>query len=739
MRFRLFSRTVFWRNLRGNLIMVLLIAIFVLLLFGQMRVFYRNQEIIRVESILQNSLENISSQLDSLRSQLTQTKFYDSLRKVAMITDEFYPSDYITLRNVQNSLSTITSANATFSDVVVHFSRNGVVLTRHHVYLSNQDFLKHYHTENIQMEQLMTQPFDSFLAFDFFPGGTIQSLGQAASNVAFGLRLPLSAPNIVKPYNYAYLFVCEEVFLNLLSPIGMSEYSFVELKDKEGKKLYAYYGDDEQTKNEELITVRNQLGTLTIEAALSQTYFAKALGNVQTFINISIVVVFLIGIIAAFLTARQQSLPIRKLVAEFSGNSLKNSDQRNEYRWLKENLLRMNWENKDAAKQLEQYRQQLQNTLIEKLIMGTMMNKEQQTRAEKLLKNLSSPFAVGYGKLHFSFPLDSAAAQETRSLVLMQKVKELDLSNSILYPIDNDTFALLLSYQGDLLKTAQSLQKELAKLSDAQNYKVKLVLSPPLTQVEEIAWAYDRAKMYDATTFKNNNYVSFFPGERTSDEQYYSLRNLQKLYDYISAGAVQEALEQLCQLIQSTYEPGTSLKQRFQMIRGLLLLCATSMELDNQEAVKLSYTSSDDATSIIKKAGKVIVDFTNQINNKNITQKDKRMKEILQYMNDSFTQSDCSPATIAKAFSFSEKHLYTLFKEHAKATPAAYLLQLRLNYAANLLVSTDDVIQQVSEQAGFYNFNTFYKAFKRSFGLTPSKYRERERGHPSSEDEGGEE
>ena len=43
--------------------------------------------------------------------------------------------------------------------------------------------------------------------------------------------------------------------------------------------------------------------------------------------------------------------------------------------------------------------------------------------------------------------------------------------------------------------------------------------------------------------------------------------------------------------------------------------------------------------------------------------------------------------------------------------------------AAQLLRETDDTVQNISVQVGFANFGTFYKAFKREFGVAPGKFR----------------
>ena len=52
-----------------------------------------------------------------------------------------------------------------------------------------------------------------------------------------------------------------------------------------------------------------------------------------------------------------------------------------------------------------------------------------------------------------------------------------------------------------------------------------------------------------------------------------------------------------------------------------------------------------------------------------------------------------------------------------------YLNWLRLQYAAQLLTTTDHTIQHVAFDAGFGSENHFYALFKRAYHLTPLAFR----------------
>jgi AraC-like DNA-binding protein len=55
-------------------------------------------------------------------------------------------------------------------------------------------------------------------------------------------------------------------------------------------------------------------------------------------------------------------------------------------------------------------------------------------------------------------------------------------------------------------------------------------------------------------------------------------------------------------------------------------------------------------------------------------------------------------------------------------TPQLYLLNVRLEYAADLLIGGDLSIADVASTSGFNSTAYFIKQFKKKYGQTPKKY-----------------
>lgn len=99
-----------------------------------------------------------------------------------------------------------------------------------------------------------------------------------------------------------------------------------------------------------------------------------------------------------------------------------------------------------------------------------------------------------------------------------------------------------------------------------------------------------------------------------------------------------------------------------------------------------------------------------------------REKHILTYFEENFTQN-LTVASIAKAFSLSEDYFYKLFRKVAGQTPINYLHQLRIQYAKQLLRTTDHNVSSIGEQVGYDSTSYFIKVFKKLTSTTPLAYR----------------
>lgn len=104
-----------------------------------------------------------------------------------------------------------------------------------------------------------------------------------------------------------------------------------------------------------------------------------------------------------------------------------------------------------------------------------------------------------------------------------------------------------------------------------------------------------------------------------------------------------------------------------------------------------------------------------------ITDGNKVIERAVAYIKENFA-SDITLSSLAKMFSVSPEHFSRLFKKETGLGFSKYLNSLRLQYAEQLLKSSDEHnITRVAEKSGFEDSNYFSKKFKEAYGTSPKK------------------
>lgn len=103
-------------------------------------------------------------------------------------------------------------------------------------------------------------------------------------------------------------------------------------------------------------------------------------------------------------------------------------------------------------------------------------------------------------------------------------------------------------------------------------------------------------------------------------------------------------------------------------------------------------------------------------------QNQNRIKEAEQYIRENYSR-DINMATVSNYVSMNYSLFSIMFKEYTGTNFVNYLKNIRIEAAKELLLETDEKIQDISRQVGYDNEKHFMKTFKSICGVSPSDYR----------------
>lgn len=710
-----FSHATFRRNLLLNLLMMAVILLVIHLMFSSMNAFYYEQELTLIRDKLETEKLQMEYQFDNWSMLLNQNVYSDEISRMLVVNSPLKTWDYITVLNAQKYLASLIAANDYVADVILCFFDSEVFLTNKRSYLSVQEFLKLYEIQNLPLESITMRPERA--EYTILPGAI------ADSEAAFIYQIPITMEQVVYPDNCAFILIARDKLLEGLLTPALRDWGSIEILNRNGETVFVYGPAVSQKESAALVETTAAHGQLTIRAILPDAYFDNVLSEVRNFRNASTLVLTGLGILSAFCAAWLETAPMRKLLRNLAAEGVGLPDQQDEYAWLQGSISRMYSDHQEVFVRLNQQHLLMQMSILEQLLSGISLTNAQRERTEAVFTELPRPFVVGYAQIFFSSASESEQTEEMRSLVIRQQLESIMPKGTIIFVYDGNTIALLIPCMDmDMHELAAELNKRLLQLDALlPEHRIHMVLSQPLTELDDIPNAFDLARTgYDSSRADEPIVIS---GERVNDLPAYSMRGLTLLYEYVIAGEQNAAQQELRRVVESPYQRGGSIRQRFYVLRAILLLCTADASLDSDCITSLHYSSTMNAQSLLDIYTEAITQLTSRINLEKARREDAQSHEIIEYILAHYTDNDCCPASISSALQVSEKQLSAILREQMNVTPAAYLQQLRLRHAAKLLSSTELTTQQIGECCGFANFNTFYKAFKRDYGVSPTQYR----------------
>ena len=212
-------------------------------------------------------------------------------------------------------------------------------------------------------------------------------------------------------------------------------------------------------------------------------------------------------------------------------------------------------------------------------------------------------------------------------------------------------------------------------------------------------------------------------------EQRYESEN--RILDAVARGDEEAAIEAMHQHSRFTYGgrfEGTLYQQKNKMI-VLNTLLRKAIEPSKVHPYYIDAISSK-YSRIIEEANEVpnemmwqmTRDYCAYVRRYSLKEYSPAVQKVMNYVNLNVAEPLTLKSLAAMCF-ISPSYLSALFKQETGSTLIDYINTPRVNRAAQLLVQNNHTIAAVAEEVGILDVNYFTKIFKKTLGVTPTRYR----------------
>lgn len=248
-----------------------------------------------------------------------------------------------------------------------------------------------------------------------------------------------------------------------------------------------------------------------------------------------------------------------------------------------------------------------------------------------------------------------------------------------------------------------------------------LVLSGRFSGIGELSSVYWQARNMQRYADRTQK-VCYLNGESLVRASTPDIVSLERLNGYLLSGCGQEAQSLICEFFNVEQLSPQNFQQAFFSVRGVLLSAAQKVGGEDVSYL-CSYDSRRTAHRQVQDLCDCCFEICSEVELLRRSHNEALQQQILAWLGEQYTRPELNVAMTAQQFNLSKKYVSQFLKDRTGKSFTEYLEELRLTRAMELLRGSEYSITEIALQCGFAAQNTFYKAFRRRFGISPSAVR----------------
>ncbi len=471
--------------------------------------------------------------------------------------------------------------------------------------------------------------------------------------------------------------------------------------------------------------------------------------NIRRFSYMLFASAILLGLLLAFFWSSRSSLRIGRTFELLNRYHDRPVQYKDPFEQVQQSVSSMIKDNQALTQTIEQQATFLRSSFFSQLIYADFASEEDLlTNARYIgLDFTSDAYAVlvvqilGYGHSLHGIDEDIMRELDIRRLKITETLKKNSLTHTYYHDLSRYRVMMIMQLGRSHLKDyrriiAAYMQQSAEAIRQEHGIEVRMAWGDPCMKALDISHRVQQEiRTLDyAQVNQNVGQILYYPDilSRWTDV-FYPKEWEYRLISYTREGNADKVSDILHDLIRRNTEerklPASMIRLLYGQLYGSLL-----------RAVQEASVKSPDLTLIEENAsGKFIIEppYVNVfkplidgflsvchiINERKEDQQSLLSRELRQYIEQNYSDKDLSLNKLSDVFNYSPAYLSQFVKENMGEHFSVLLEDIRMTKAKQLLRASSRSISEISEQAGYNSSNTFCRAFKRLYDISPGQYR----------------
>lgn len=631
---------------------------------------------------IDQTLDNLDTMLSNVESMLISDE-NNAISTLSQLSDKRSSRDYYTMRKATQYLYTIVNSNPAIYDIMVANLSTGITLRAGGGFDSIEAFDRYYALDSFYNEAFLHAVPPYYLS-----SRSIELNVPCVSDDAFGYCFNLNRSGNIR----VFILVKTQEYLGNELMKTFSGDSYAILSDARGEIIHEIGSAAGFSADAVSIESTSNSGRFVFKAYIPHAILSARSANIIMLLAMCVFVSLVISVIYAIFSARRHVRPLRQLTDELNDYNQKIHASEARIAAMQCAVNDLQEKNHQFYDQIENYRRIRHENTITRLFTSSNLSEEDLEYLNYAYGTLPRNYVVGYGKVNQS--AFNGNYSEEISLILANTIRSQLPNECLLYLPDPTSVAVLID----------------AEMADT---RAKLAELFP-----DINWFFSRTycgEHFVAAALEEARVKHELNGNKLRS---FSMQSIQRVYQCLIAGNTTAMAQQLDEIF------GVADWENIRFIYDGLRFVIHMVANEQRNAIAIPPFSRnipcDDLCNALRES---MFALCRQINSRKKSKNEERKNQVLEYIQDNYADSSLYAPMIAEKVGISEKYLYNFVKEQTGKSLGDYLLGLRMDKAAELLKKTQMPIKDICFAVGFNSENSFYKAFKRAYGLTPTKFR----------------